>query len=131
MATDENKEAIAAAMAALDLFMNSLNAHDNDGVRASFNFPHARHASGRWHVGEKPEDMVNKLLTDPASAGDWHRSAWDKREIVQAGPDKVHFSVQFSRYRKDGSYIASFESLWIVTLQDGKWGVAGRSSWAA
>lgn len=124
-------DSIAGAMAALDLFMETLNAHDNDGVRRSFNFPHARHASGQWHVWQKPEDMMNKLLADPAAAGGWHRSQWESREVIQAGADKVHLKVAFSRWREDDSYIATFESLWIVTKQGGKWGVVGRSSWAA
>ena len=34
-------------------------------------------------------------------------------------------------YGEDGSLIGRYPSLWIVTCQDGHWGVQGRSSWAA
>ena len=51
-------------------------------------------------------------------------------ELVDAGPNKVHFRVQFSRYRADGSLIGSYKSFYIVTLKDGRWAIQGRSSWA-
>jgi hypothetical protein len=50
--------------------------------------------------------------------------------VIDAGPGKVHFRVQFTRYRKDGSAIGSYRSLYIVTFKDGRWAIQGRSSWA-
>ena len=55
---------------------------------------------------------------------------WDYVEVIDAGPDKVHFRVQFTRYRADGSAIGSYRSLYIVTLKEGRWAIQGRSSWA-
>ena len=43
---------------------------------------------------------------------------------------KVHFDVVFSRYKADGTKYATYQSLWIVTLKDGNWGVRARSSFA-
>jgi len=57
-------------------------------------------------------------------------SAWDYVELIDAGLNKVHFRVQFTRFREDGSSIGSYKSLYIVTLLNGRWGVQGRSSWA-
>jgi hypothetical protein len=42
----------------------------------------------------------------------------------------VHFRVQFTRYREDGSVVGSYRSFYIITLLDGRWGIQGRSSWA-
>ena len=42
----------------------------------------------------------------------------------------VHIDTRFTRYRKDGSVIGGFDSIYIVTLQDGHWGVKIRSSFA-
>ena len=50
--------------------------------------------------------------------------------VIAAGATKVHLDVQFTRYRVDNSVIGSFRSLWIVTKDDGRWGVAARSSFA-
>jgi len=41
---------------------------------------------------------------------DWHHSEWDFREVITAGPAKVHLDVQFTRYRADNSPIGSFRS---------------------
>jgi len=39
--------------------------------------------------------------------------------------------VKFSRWRKDGSLLSTFETIYIVTLQDGHWGIQARSSFAS
>lgn len=122
---------IAAAENALDGFMAALNARDEAGVNGAFNFPHIRFASGTVAVFEKRGDYTLAGFDRRTSADGWHRSAWDYKNVVQAGPDKVHFDVQFTRYRADGGVIGSYKSLWIVTHIDGHWGVQARSSFAA
>ena len=119
---------VEAAQDVLDAFMTAWNARDVAGVRASFNFPHVRFASGRVRV-MSPED-VNDSMYANASLTEWGRSAWRRREVIHAGPDKVQFDTCFARYRPDGSVISAFDSIYIVTLQDGHWGVQGRSSYA-
>lgn len=128
--SDENPESVAAAMAVLDRFMVALNAQDEAGVNACFNYPHVRIASGRVAIWEKEGDY--RLSDFLARAGDgWTASAWAEREVLHAGADKVHLAVRFIRNRADGSPLGSFRSLWIVTRADGRWGVQARSSFAA
>jgi hypothetical protein len=55
---------------------------------------------------------------------------WTRRDIVQADDTKVHVATTFVRLRKDGSEIASYDSLYVMTFQDGRWGIKGRSSFA-
>ena len=43
---------------------------------------------------------------------------------------QVHFDTRFTRYRKDGSVIGGFNSIYVVTCEDGRWGVKARSSYA-
>ena len=43
---------------------------------------------------------------------------------------KVHLDTHFARFRKDGSVLGGFDSIYIVTKLDGKWGIQGRSSYA-
>ena len=38
--------------------------------------------------------------------------------------------ADISRYKKDGSELSRFDSLYIVELRSGKWGITGRSSFA-
>jgi len=35
----------------------------------------------------------------------------------------VHVAVDFTRYREDGSAIGRYFSLYVVTCQDGHWGI--------
>jgi hypothetical protein len=108
--------------------MSAWNARDADGVRASFNFPHVRFASGKVRV-LSAED-VNDGMYAGAALSEWGRSAWLRREVIHAGADKVQLDTRFARFRPDGSLISAFDSIYIVTLQDGRWGVQGRSSYA-
>jgi hypothetical protein len=43
----------------------------------------------------------------------------------------VHLKVAFSRWRADGSLIGHFETIYIVTRQNGHWGIQARSSFAS
>ncbi len=119
---------INAAQDVLDAFMAAWNARDAGGVRTSFNFPHVRFASGQVRV-LSAED-VNDGMYAGAALSEWGRSAWLRREVIHAGADKVQLDTRFARFRPDGSLISAFDSIYIVTLQDGRWGVQGRSSYA-
>lgn len=120
------------ALGALDAYMQSWNTRNLDGMNAAFHFPHARVASGRIHLLESPstarsDDFFEKFIENTG----WDYSLWDYRHAVQSKDDKVHFAVQFSRYRADDSKIGEYPSMWIVAKIDGRWGVQARSSFAA
>lgn len=125
---EPDRNAVAAAMAVLDRFMAALNAGDEPALLATLHFPHYRLAGSHMRVWERPAAYIGDFL---ARAGaDWHHSAWDFRNVIAAGPAKVHLDVQFTRYRADNSPIGRFRSLWIVTESGGCWAVAARSSFA-
>jgi hypothetical protein len=119
---------IAAAQGRLDAFMTAFNARDIPAYEATFNFPHVRFASGKVTIinpgYHKPEMFTTGSLAD------WDHSAWARRDVIHAGADKVHIDTRFNRYRKDGSVIGGFDSIYIVTRVDGRWGIQGRSSFA-
>lgn len=122
----------AAAMAVLDDYMTAFNAKDVAAWEATFHFPHYRFAGGRVAVLEKAgtRPALFDRLRDRPEFSDWDRSAWTHRTIIHSGPDKVHVDTGFARYRADGSVIARFDSIYVVTLEDGRWGVKARSSFA-
>ena len=62
--------------------------------------------------------------TDP----DWHHTKWDRRNIVGWSSAKVHVDTQFTRYREDDTPIASYESLYVATKEQGRWAIKMRSS---
>jgi len=77
------------------------------------------------HAGLQKAEDVRKAL----GAG-WHHSAWGRRKIIQWSVDKAHVDTLFVRYRADGSVMGSFESLYVLTKEQGRWGVKLLSSFA-
>lgn len=129
--SEHESEDIAAARAVMDGFMEAFNAEDAEALRTRwFHFPHVRLHSGKVSVMERPEDLIMWVWSREGQATAWAHTAWDYVEVIDAGPDKVHFRVQFIRFRADGSAIGSYKSLYIVTNKDGRWGIEARSSWA-
>ncbi len=127
---DNNQDSVAQAMAVLDRFMAAFSSSDEAGIRASFHFPHVRFHAGKVTMFVNPEDFNLGFFRGTADAKEWAESIWDERRVINAGTDKVHFDTQFSRLRADGSVIASYRSIYIVTRIGGRWGIQGRSSFA-
>jgi len=128
MARDLDAE--TAALETLDDFMAAFNARDASAFEATFNFPHYRIAGGNVSVLERAGLRPDLFARFVAATPGWDHSAWDRRQVIHSGPGKVHIDTRFIRYRADGSIFASFDSLYIVTKQDGRWGVKARSSFA-
>jgi len=121
----------AAALAAVDQFMEVFNARDWEAWSRLLHYPHVRLAAGRVDVWQTPEEYAADWeLESFAKQTGWDHSSFDRREVIQAAADKVHVAVAFTRYRKDGSRIASYEALYVVTRQKEHWGIQARSSFA-
>ena len=120
----------AAAMKVLDEYMAAWNNRDMEAWERTFHFPHYRLASGKMNVLDHAGMQDAKQLWATMDRTGWHHSRWDRRRIISASADKVHLDTQFTRYRADGSRIGVYESLYILTKEDGRWGVKLRSSFA-
>ena len=118
-----NTRAGEEALAVVDRYLAGLNARDTKAIRAAFNFPHLRiGAKGNLARFEKPEDYeFSHFLRTTEDR--WHHTGWDKTEVVFATEGKAHVAVDFTRYREDGSVIGHYFSLYVVTCQDGHWGI--------
>jgi len=130
MATELTKDDVeAAGRDVLARFIDALNAHDAAGMDACLHFPHMRIGNGKVDVwgkpGSNPMDMFERLRREDG----WLRSTWDDIRMVQWGPLKAHFLLDFTRYREDGSIIGVYETLCILMVRDGKWGMQARSSY--
>jgi hypothetical protein len=124
-----DKERIhAACMSTLDRFMAALNEHDARKMDATMHFPHLRLADGRFKVyesaGHNPMDLFSRLQ----EKDDWKYSRWERRDLIQFNDDKAHYSLSYIRFRSDDSVIGVYESLYVLTLQNGHWGIQARSS---
>ena len=126
--SDAHAAAITAAQKVLDDFMAAFNARDVEAFEATFNFPSVRLASNTLVLIEK--GFHKPQMFDRGALSEWHHSAWDRRDVIHAGPDKVHLDTCFTRYRADGSVIGHFDSIYVVTNENGHWGIKARSSFA-
>ncbi len=117
-----------ACMNVLDSFMAALNAYDAGAMDATMHFPHLRFAGGQMKVyeapGSNPMDLFHRLRTEDS----WKYSRWDERELIQFNDKKAHYALSYTRYRDDDSVIGVYESLYILTLVEGVWGIQARSS---
>ncbi|WP_121809954.1 hypothetical protein [Mucilaginibacter kameinonensis] len=120
----------AAVLQVLDEYMATFNAKDLKGWEDTYQFPHYRLAGGKMSVLEKAGLRDSARVFGELQKAGWDHSQWDRRNIVQASADKVHVDTRFSRFRADGSLIGHYESLYILTKENGRWGVKFRSSYA-
>jgi hypothetical protein len=121
-------QSVAAAMDVLDRHFAALNAGDARAVADTLHFPHYRLAGVRMQVWESPGRYLDDFRS--RAGNEWHRSALDFRKALAASADKVHVDVQFTRYRRDGSVLGQYRSLWVVSRIEGRWGAQLRSSFA-
>lgn len=118
--TDVEREALAA----VDRYLVALNARNTEAIRDAFNFPHARiGAKGTLVRYETPADYRFENFHNTVSADGWDHTKWDRTQVVFATQGKAHVAVDFTRYRKDGSVIGKYFSLYVVTNKDGHWGI--------
>ncbi len=113
----------------LDAHFAALNARDEAALAETLHFPHYRLSQGWVQIWETSDQYFADFL---ARAGDsWDHRAFNFSTLIAAGADKVHFDVQFSRYRADGSVMGQFRSLWVIANLGGRWAAQLRSSFAA
>ena len=127
-----NVESERHALAALDAYMATFNAHDWPANAETLNYPHVRISGPRVTTWDSAEAYAatNQDRIDRTFEQGWHHSAFDQREALDSSDDKVHVLVRFTRYDEQGAALASYPSVWIVTLVDGHWGVQARSTFA-
>jgi hypothetical protein len=126
MTTDTGPIAIAAAQAFIDAF----NAQDHAALANTLNYPHTRLAIGRFMTFESAEDFIKRSQLGKAhlEKEGWHHTVMKSADVIHSGDDKVHLSLHIERCHEDGTVYNRFDTLWIVTLLDGHWGVQFRSS---
>ena len=123
------------AKAAVDAFQDAFNAQDHERLAAALNYPHVRLWSGVFTQIETPEEFAEISQTRAiatrggglASHHDGLSGRWCRRDP----PDKAHCALinhRISPRRRLRSVYHKFDTLWIITKQDGHWGVKFRSS---
>lgn len=116
--------------AALDAFMKTFNSGDGKAWAATLNFPHVRLAGNQVQVWNTPaEYAASNDVAELAKSKGWAYTKWTTRILVQKSDEKLHFTTQFTRYNAQNKPIGTFDSLYILTKQGGRWGTQFRSSY--
>lgn len=128
-------EAAEEAIAAFHRWnVDGFNQRDTEMQIANMHFPHVRLGPGNefqeWATADdfraQQEGLTSMLQTEG-----WDHTTSLSVEAVQAGEDKVHLAIRQSRQHSDGSEYNAFDTLWVFTKIDGRWGVQFRSSFLA
>jgi hypothetical protein len=124
-----------AILKILDDYLQSFNAHDREGHLDTHHFPHFRLSEKKLSLYNRDNHYVTIplffCLFKALSGFKWHHSKWDHLKAVQASDKKVHMITRISRLTSDNEIYNSSDSLYIMSIQDGKWGIRGRSSFAS
>lgn len=116
-----------AALRVLDDYIAAYNARDESAFVATLHFPHVRIAGDRVRTFAGVAEYMRELELEK---GGWDYSTWSERRVVQSGPTKVHVAARFTRFRAGGIPVGSYDSLYVIVLRNGRWGVLARSSYA-
>jgi hypothetical protein len=114
-------------------YFAGFNAHDNQIYIKTHHFPHIRiNDEGRVSIMRDAAKFLplEDVLAQLTQTEGWHHSTLDSMEVIHASEHKVHFKIQFSRYKADGTKYGVYNSLWILTKKDNSWGIQARSSYA-
>ena len=125
-------ESEAQAIKAYETFIAALNAGNNQAMFEVMHVPHIRISGKGVVIYSTKEELEREYLNNFASrAGEtWHHTEMDWVQALHSSEDKVHLYLQWTRYDEDGSALATYPALWIMTKIHGNWGAQCRSSFA-
>lgn len=121
----------SSATACIQDFIRAFNALDHEALAATLNFPHVRLANGKFTEVKDAASYIDISRKGEPHLIDqgWHHTDVQSIEVVQDGDEKVHIAMRILRCKEDGTPYLTFDTLWIVTLLDGHWGIQFRSSY--
>lgn len=122
----EHRQAIAAAIACVEAFTERFNARDAAGMDDLLHFPHVILDGERLIVWKTPGQLQPDFFDGLAARG-WRRSTYQDKRAVLSSPTKVHLVIEYSRDGDGGTVLSRHANLWIVTYEDGRWGIRQRS----
>ena len=119
------------ALVALMRHGQTINDRDLEAYRETMNYPFTyqnyngvtltvANAAELGVTAQAPWEII--LQTDP----DWLRTEFDHVEEVARSLSSVVYKVQFRRLDKSGNGNGNYQAIWIVTCQEGQWGVQFR-----
>ena len=125
----EHKANEAAAVVAVERYLQAFNDRDEAAMTAALVFPHVRVGRGGVRVWESAAEYMDGFDFGAfAERLGWERSEADSMEAIQVGARGVNVAVRITRYGVGGTRIHSFDTIYLVTEMDGQWGIRAGAS---
>ena len=124
-----DSSASASALYMMERHLQALNALNKTDLADTLHFPHYRLVGNKLDCWLSQDEYLSDFRNRAGKK--WARTAWKSIIVQNESPDKVHLAVHVNRFDRDDILIADFESLWVITLKNGKWAAQFRSSFAA
>jgi hypothetical protein len=121
----KESEIEAEARMPIDDFFSAFNARDIERGRMTLHYPHIQIAGSDVSILNDPESFQIDFQS-LANEG-WTYSTLDSCTMRHNCDEKVHFEIQLSMHRANDSRYATYQALWVVTKQEGTWGIQCRS----
>ena len=139
--------AASGAIVAVERYLAAFNARDEAAMTDAMQFPHVRVGVGRatvwesageyrdgWHPTARRRALgLRRWRRADAPPGfdfdsfaerlGWERSEADSMEAIQVGARGVNVAVRITRYGAGDAKIHSFDTIYLVTERDGRWGI--------
>ena len=119
-----------AAVDSVEAYLDAVNRRDPQAFAATLHYPHYRVAQGRIQVWEQAQEVASNTSFERLASTGWVRTASHALNPVQVSSDAVNVALELLRYNAGGELITRFDTLYLVTRQDGRWGIKARSSFA-
>jgi hypothetical protein len=131
---DDDAKRSATATAAVDAvkaYMDAFNQRDEEAWADTLNYPHLRLASAAVKTWPTRQAYTDEFDFDAfAERYGWSRSEWESVEAVQVAADGVNVALRATRRDAAGKALSTFDTFYLVTRENGRWGVRARSSFA-
>lgn len=127
--TSESEE---KALQIIDQWTAAFNARDAEAFASYLHYPHVRFANGEVTIVKDSAAMAKsiRLVFAKLEGVAWEHTIMDSKQVIQSSDDKVHITLQATRYAAKGNKIHVFQTLYVVTLKADRWGIQARSSFA-
>ena len=121
------KEAITAA---LNWNEEGFNKRDKKITIEGLHFPHIRLWQNKFSVFKNEKEFLKgyDIQTKNLKKEGWDHTVTLDIKAVQSQEEKVHLLIHQSRRNKNGEEYHNFQTLWIMTKINRKWGIHFRSS---
>ncbi len=119
--------AIEAAKAWLERFVAAWNDADIERLRDELHFPHITLGRAGDAITTTTREEFDLNFDDFRANEGWAYSTVEEFTPLSASPKKVHFEALIKRFRTDGTLYGAGRVLYILTEENGHWGMQLRS----